>query len=108
MKANMDLFLKLLDERIAETDPEKRRTDAEILQLATEHFLHLQGKKLDKQSLLMTDESGRKIDSDTFELLRLREKQVKLRYCDNFFTRYIYYNTTGWFSRVGKMLGVSK
>ena len=108
MKANMDYFLHLLDERIAERDLEKRRTDAEILQLTSEHFLHLQGKKVEKQSKLMVDETGRKIDTDTFELLRIREKQVRLRYCDNYFTRYIYYNTSNWCERFGKMLGISK
>jgi len=108
MKANMDYFLQLLDERIAETDLDNRRTDAEILQLASEHFIHLQGKQPQKQSLLMVDETGSKMDSNTFELLRIREKQVRLRYCDNFFTRYIYYNTANWCGRLGKMVGVSK
>lgn len=98
LRQNMDYFLDLMEYRDA--NPDKCIPDAEIIKDAGEHFMLLQGKKLSKARTFFVDELGMRKDSPTVELMREREKQVRLKYCDNYFTRYAYYSFTGWLGRI--------
>ena len=108
LKKNTDYFFRLFEERLAETDEDKRMSDAEILQRCNEEFLASQGKKIEKQKSRMFDETGSTIDTDTYELLRNRERSLRLRYMDNYFSRYVYYRTEDWVKRFLSIFGVGK
>lgn len=101
MKKSVHYFLDRLDQRIA--DPEI--PEALILQESQEYFMLLQGKKVEKSKGYFYDEEGKTYAPAMKDLMVQREKDLKLKYCDNFFTRYIYYSTTNWFKRLGAAMG---
>ena len=70
--------------------------------------MRLQGKKIEKSKGYFYDEEGKTYAPDMKDLMVQREKDLRLKYCDNFFTRYIYYSTTNWFKRLGAALGMRR
>lgn len=104
MRSNVDFFLDQLDYKIAH--PEEIVADSVILQEADEHFILLQGKPLPKERSYYVDETGRPVKTNTKALLIEREKQIRLKYWDNFYSRYVYYRTKDFKDRVKAFLGL--
>jgi len=100
---NLKLFFDQVDYRMAH--PEEYISDATILTRCAEQYIELEGKKLERGRAHFVDETGRRVDTPIPQLMETRDKEKRLKYMDNFYTRYIYYNVMAWFGRVQAALG---
>ena len=103
MRSNVDYFLDQLDYKIGH--PEEIVADSVILQETEEHLLLLQGKPMPEERAYYVDETGLPVKVNTKELLIEREKLVRLKYFDNFFSRYIYYRFKDFKDRLKAAFG---
>lgn len=103
MRSNVDFFLDQLDYKLSH--PDEIIADSVILQETEEQMMRLQGKPIPEERAYYVDETGLPVKVNTKELLIEREKQIRLKYCDNFFTRYIYYRVKDFKDRLKSAFG---
>ena len=103
MRSNVDFFLDQLDYKISHS--EEIVSDAVILQEADENFILLQGKTIPNERSYYVDETGMPVKTNIKALLVEREKQIRLKRWDNFYTRYIYYRSKDFKDRVKGFFG---